>query len=195
MKKIIMTLALCAATLSISAQEAAKDAKQKCCTTECTRGPRPMQALKKQANRIASRLGLNDATTAKFTDTYGKYCQEMMEAQKKYARIRPEKPGEGCEEAMLTDAQVRTNIENQFALSQAILDIRKKYYKEFSTFLTPKQIQRVYDMEKQGAERWRKGGLGPKGKHKADFKRNDKRKGDGPARPHKRTEERQQPNR
>ena len=39
-----------------------------------------------------------------------------------------------------------------------MLDIREKYYYAYSKFLTPKQIQRVYDLERQDmqhfAKRW-----------------------------------------
>lgn len=120
-----------------------------------------------RSQHMAAILGLNDANTKRFVDLYAKYSAEVRAAQQKYRKIKPAKGG-----APLTDQQVKTNTENQFALSQAILDIRKKYYQEYVKFLTARQIDRLYELEKKGAEhlremaRKRKGGGGGKGKGK-----------------------------
>ena len=47
-------------------------------------------------------------------------------------------------------------VKADFAQGRKILDIREKYYKAYSKFLTPKQIQRVYDMERQDMQRFAK---------------------------------------
>lgn len=39
-------------------------------------------------------------------------------------------------------------MQQQFTRSQRILDLREKYYKKYSTFLTQRQIQRVYEIER-----------------------------------------------
>ena len=52
-----------------------------------------------------------------------------------------------------TDAETEEAIEERFDRSQKLLDIRKKYYKEYSKYLTPKQIQRVYSIEKNMMKR------------------------------------------
>lgn len=113
----------------------------------------PQNAAAKAETRsqhMAAILGLNDANTKRFVDLYAKYSTEVHAAQQKYRKIKPAKSG-----APLTDQQVKTNIENQFALSQSILDIRKKYYHEYVKFLTPRQIERLYELEKKGAEHLR----------------------------------------
>ena len=48
-------------------------------------------------------------------------------------------------------------------MSEKILNIRQKYYKKYSQFLTQQQIQRVYEIERQMRKRFaqkgpRKGG-------------------------------------
>ena len=51
-------------------------------------------------------------------------------------------------------------------MSEKILDIRQKYYKKYSQFLTQQQIQRVYEIEKNMMRRFAqhaKGGKGGKG--------------------------------
>lgn len=49
----------------------------------------------------------------------------------------------------MTDAQAETQNKQDFERSQKILDLRQKYYKRYSTFLTQRQIQCVYEIEKQ----------------------------------------------
>ena len=39
-------------------------------------------------------------------------------------------------------------------MSEKILNIRQKYYKEYSKFMTQKQIQRVYEIEKNMMKRF-----------------------------------------
>lgn len=118
-----------------------------------------------RSHHMAAILGLNDANAKRFVDLYTKYTAEVRAAHQKYRKIKPTKGG-----APLTDQQVKTNTENQFTLSQAILDIRKKYYHEYVKFLTARQIDTLYELEKKGGEhlremaRKRKGGGGGKGK-------------------------------
>ena len=39
-------------------------------------------------------------------------------------------------------------------MSEKILNIRQKYYKKYSQFLTQQQIQRVYELERQMMKRF-----------------------------------------
>lgn len=99
-------------------------------------------------------LALDDATSARFTPLYNQYRQEMQATRQKHKRIKPTKQ-KGGPTHPLTDEQVRKNIEISFALSQSILDVRKKYYKEFLKILSPRQIERLYDLEKKDGEKLR----------------------------------------
>ena len=63
---------------------------------------------------------------------------------------------QGKKRAEMADAQVDKAIKADFAQGRKILDIREKYYKAYSKFLTPKQMQRVYDMERQDMQRFAK---------------------------------------
>lgn len=133
------------------------------------KGAGKQQKTEMRSAHMASILGLNDANTARFKTLYAKSTDEIRAARQKYSHIRPKK-GEH-----LTDQQVKTNLERQFALSQSILDIRKKYYAEYTKFLTPRQIERLYELEKKNGEKLRemagkrKGG-GPKSQHKGQYK-------------------------
>ena len=56
--------------------------------------------------------------------------------------MRPNKQG--------TSEQDNENrIKQRFAMSEKILDIRQKYYKEYSKFLTQTQIEKVYEQERK----------------------------------------------
>lgn len=123
----------------------------------CTMPAMAQKAGKGSEQRVAHMvqiLALDDATSASFTPLYSKYRQEMQAARQKHKRIKPTKK-KGGGTTPLTDEQVRKNIETSFALSQSILDIRKKYYKEFLKILSPRQIDRLYNLEKKDGEKLR----------------------------------------
>ena len=99
-----------------------------------------------QAKRIIGELGLDDKTAAKFTDVYRKYMKEMDDLRKKNLPQKPQvKPRDGKMPPMPTDAEVDKMMRNRFKQSREMLDIREKYYDEFRKFLSPKQVQKVYD--------------------------------------------------
>ena len=95
------------------------------------------ELAKVQAHHIARELAFDDEVTQKFVDAYCR-CQ-----QEKWAL------GPKANAASDTDGSAEDDIEARFDHSQKILDLRRKYYKEYSTFLTQKQIKRVYEIEKQ----------------------------------------------
>jgi hypothetical protein len=90
---------------------------------------------------------LDDAETAKFKPVYTKYMEEMRAVRD----MNPRAP-----RSTLTDAEVEQVIKARFAQSRKMLDIREKYYNEFRKFLSPKQIQKMYNMEKRIGDKMRK---------------------------------------
>ena len=102
------------------------------------------QLSEAQAKRIAHELALDDATTHKLVKTFTDYQKEVWALG---PRIK-----KGKKESM-TDAEAEQAIKARMERSQKILNLREKYYKEYSKFLTPKQIQRVYDLEEKGMKR------------------------------------------
>lgn len=116
------------------------------------------QLAEKQAQHIAHDLAFDEKTTVRFIETY-------TECQKEIWALGPRpyhKKGE-----VKTDAQTEQEIKHRFEMSEKILDIRQKYYKKYSQFLTQQQIQRVYEIEKNMMRRFAqhaKGGKGQPGK-------------------------------
>ena len=108
--------------------------------------PSREQLAELQARHIAGSLALDDATAKKFVDAYRDYQQEVWNS------------GTSMEKRVvaqsLTDAEIEKNIKERFAHSRKLLDIREKYYDVYRGFLSPKQIQRVYELEKQVMKRF-----------------------------------------
>ena len=98
------------------------------------------QLAQTQARHICNELALDDEKSAKFCDEYCNYMKELW-------AIGP-RAGKGHRGEM-TAAQAEAQTKIDFERSQKILDLRQKYYKRYSTFLTQRQIQRVYEIEKQ----------------------------------------------
>lgn len=101
------------------------------------------QLAEAQAQHIADNLALDDATSKKFIDTY-------CDAQKEVWALGPRPKRQ---RGAATDEQTEQALKDRFDHSQKLLDIRRKYYAKYSKFLTQKQIQRVYEIEKQMMKR------------------------------------------
>ncbi len=110
------------------------------------------QLAEVQAKHIASELAFSDAVTEKFVKTY---CDCQKEIWALGPRKRPNKPG-------MSDQENEERIKQRFAMSEKILNIRQKYYKQYSKFLTQAQIEKVYEQERKMMSRLAK--RGPKGK-------------------------------
>ena len=109
------------------------------------------QMSEMSANRLADELALDDKTTALFKKTYISYMNEIHQLWMNNFPKRAEASEDGQtikrEKKQLTDAEVEKMIKNRFTMSRKMLDIREKYYDKFREFLSPKQIQKIYDKE------------------------------------------------
>ena len=72
--------------------------------------------------------------------------------------LRPKGHGQKKNRAEMTDAEAEKAIKDQFEHSQKMLSLRQEYFDKYSKFLTAKQIQRVYELEKQSMNRLAKRG-------------------------------------
>lgn len=89
----------------------------------------------RQAQYIAHELALDEPTTNKYVETYCQYQREVW-------ALGPRK---------------RLTTEQRLERSQRILDLRKKYYRIYSGFLSEQQIDRAYKLEKKLLDRMGKG--------------------------------------
>lgn len=104
------------------------------------------QMAETQARHIAADLGLDGSTYDRFVETYKKYKNELWQTAPKRNRKEGRKASE-------TEEQAAEKMRLRFERSQKVLDIRNKYYHEFSKFLTQKQIEQMYDKEHKMMER------------------------------------------
>ena len=134
---VMMVVAVLMGTQVMNAQDSKEQVER--------RGRKRMtmeQMVNMQANKIIGDLGLDDKTSAKFKDVYAKYMKEMNDLRKEYM---PKRPEAGKKPSMPTDAEVDKMMRDRFKQSRKMLDIREKYYDEFRKFLSPKQVQKVYE--------------------------------------------------
>ena len=162
-KATILTLALLVGAASFAQESKGGKPKGKQKLT-------PEQIATSQAQEIAVSLGMDDATTAKFTTTFVSYRMEIREAHKARKNAIPK-----VDRKVMTDQQVDEKIKAQFAHSRKELDIREKYYGEYLKYLNPRQIQRVYELEKRQAEKMKAQQKARKEQKKA--KKNNKKSG------------------
>ena len=98
------------------------------------------QLAEKQARHIAHELALDDATTQKYVTTYCAYQKEVWALGPRVKRHQADNA---------TEAEAEQANKARMEQSQKLLALREKYYKEYSKFLTQKQIERAYELEQQ----------------------------------------------
>ena len=138
MKKML-SFAICAimmAVCSTAAQAQTEQSKKQRLSRE--------ELAEKQARHIAHELALDDVTSQKYVDTY-KACQQEVWA------LGPKVKRHQADTA--TEAEAEQANKARFEQSEKILKIREKYYKEYSKFLTQKQIERAYELERKSMSR------------------------------------------
>ena len=117
------------------------------------------QFAEKQANYIAQQLAFDEKTTEQFVEVYKKNQQEIWAANPRPPRPPKDDNQEGNNNNKpMERPNPEQQIKDSFAVSQRMLDIRQKYYKEYSKFLSQQQIQRMYEIEKQLSDRFAKRG-------------------------------------
>ncbi|MCI7118424.1 MAG: hypothetical protein MR933_01280 [Prevotella sp.] len=140
MKKLVLRLIMVMCMMTVSSTlvnaQIAKPGFQK---TERQRMTRE-QLAQTQARHICNELALDEEKSTKFCNEYCNYMKEFWAIGPKVGKKQ---------RTDMTDAQAETQNKQDFERSQKILDLRQKYYKRYSTFLTQRQIQRVYEIEKQ----------------------------------------------
>ena len=131
MKNIIKVVVLIVAMMASNANLYAQKVEQQRITRE--------QLAETQAQFIANEMAMDDETTRQFVETF---CQFQKEIWALGPRPKREK-------SHLSYKEAEQAMNERFAHSQKILDLRKKYYLKYSKFLTPTQIEKVYVLERR----------------------------------------------
>ena len=106
------------------------------------KGQNGKERIEQQVRQYTAAFSLNDAQAQQFATLYKAYNKQMHAIHDLYYQPRP------AAGTTLTDEQIEQRILDNFAQSRAILDAREQYYKEFRKFLTPTQINRIFEDEK-----------------------------------------------
>lgn len=101
------------------------------------------QLAETQAKYIAKEIAMDGNTAEKFIKTFSQFQQEIW-------ALGPRLPKSSINNS---ETETEQTLKERFERSQKILDLRKKYYTEYSKFLTSKQIERVYELEKKMMDR------------------------------------------
>lgn len=102
----------------------------------------------KQARHIAQTMAFDEATTKQFVETYTACQKEIWALGPRMKGARKQTNAQ-----QQTEAEAKQDIALQFERSEKLLQIRQKYYAEYSKFLTQNQIKRVYVLERQMMKR------------------------------------------
>ena len=98
------------------------------------------QLAERQARHIAYSIALDEETTEKYVRTFCEYQKEVW-------ALRSDRKGK--RQAEMSESDIEKNINEKFDREEKLLAIRKKYYREYSKFMTQRQIQRAYELEKK----------------------------------------------
>ena len=148
---VVLAVLFMGSQMTLSAQE--KDNKEK------KQRPTPEQMMQMQTNQMVKALMLDDATAAKFTPIYEKYLKELRDCRmmNREPRVKKEtaqgteaKTAKGTPRPVMTDAEIAKMLKGQFAQSRKMLDIREKYYNEFSKILSQQQKTRAGSQTRTG---------------------------------------------
>ena len=104
------------------------------------------QRIDKQADFIAHSLMLNEDTEEKFCVLYTNYLKDLRECA--FMDFRSEFGMDKVDKEKMTDEQIDKIIRLRFAKCQKILDVRERYYGEFKKILNPRQIMKMYSIER-----------------------------------------------
>lgn len=136
------------------------------------------QLAEKQAKHIASKLAFDNETTSKFVAAYTEYHKELWAMRPQMAKKNRDnkQKAEKAEEAngvnakKLAERETAGKVKKQMERSKKLMALKEKYYAKYAKFLTDKQIDRVYEMERNQMRKLLM-------KRKANFRRDMKRGG------------------
>ena len=131
MKNMIKILVLAVAMITFNVSTYAQKGERQRMTRE--------QLAEAQAHFIADEMAMDDTTAKQFVETFCQFQKDIWALGP-----RPKRDA-----SHLSDKEAEQAMNERFTHSQKILDLRKRYYLKYSKFLTPKQIERVYELERK----------------------------------------------
>jgi len=112
------------------------------------------EIIQMQIRDIVFWLRLDKGMETRFIKEYTAFRKEIDEISEKA------KPSHNID----SETEIDKAIQQNFAVSEQILQIRKKYYARFKEFMKPSQIRMMYHIENEAGRRMHGGPEGP-GEH------------------------------
>lgn len=163
MKKIFLTLIVCALCGAMSAQNQDEE-----------RAARMKERQQKQTETLIKDLKLTDEQETTFREIYTRYQAEL--ATTVQVPTQDEQTKSQSKKKELTEAEATTQLNAYFekqaaqvASQQQRLEIQKKYLPEFSALLTPQQVLKIYQPTRQNQDRNRNNRGGYPGDDRGGF--------------------------
>lgn len=104
-------------------------------------GPDFKEIVEKRYEVIVHELCLDDAKAKAVRPIYMEYCQKMGELFKPQPNSKPRD--------QRTEAEVEADIKREFCKAKQVVTLRETYYCKLRKYLTPKQILKIYDIERK----------------------------------------------
>lgn len=131
------------------------------------------QLAERQADMLIHRMTLTDEQNKKFRETYLRLQKEMWKLNERSAKFRQQM--KEAKDKIDSEQAARQRLEQRFDRSRQLLDLREKFYKEYSSFMTQKELQRYYELEQQMRDRLQKHRKAAPGRKAAPARPRDKR--------------------
>lgn len=109
--------------------------------TSETRSDKRLKFAELGGEYIAQQLGLDKDKSERFVATF-------KELQRDLYALAPSLP-RGNKSGQVSDKEIEEAIKLYFDKQEQILELRKRYYDKFRTFLSPQEVQKVYQFERE----------------------------------------------
>ena len=107
---------------------------------------------------LTSRLSLSQEQAQRFWPVYNEFTAKRRDLNRSTRQLRQPSP------AVLTDQQVRDNINQSFALRQQELNLEKDYFERFQKVLSVRQVGQLVQAERDFTKEVIKRVAGPRGR-------------------------------
>ncbi|PKP05526.1 MAG: hypothetical protein CVU10_11755 [Bacteroidetes bacterium HGW-Bacteroidetes-5] len=101
--------------------------------------------MERQLSEIKKNISIDSRDIPKFDQIYRNYITEVFELNALYEGLVPLETNMD----QYSDTQIEENFIKQTDKSKRLLLIREKYFYEFKTIIKPKEIMKLYSIERQ----------------------------------------------
>ena len=101
--------------------------------------------MERQLTEIKKNISIDSRDIPRFDQIYRNYIAEIFELNSLYEGLIPLE----ADMAQFNDAQIEENFIKQTDKSKRLLLVREKYFYEFKSIIKPREIMKLYSIERQ----------------------------------------------